>query len=465
MKRIGVVTLGSIAYNNALKKFKVNMQAPSVPLNFQLMNQAHNINSGVIEYISPSSNKSSVIVRIDKTIIRTMFETLINYRLQHGQKAKYEYPELGSPYNLDDSSIGGSIVVVTDKEVIFDTQRQFFSGINGSKVPLNILEIQKSYNPKSPIKRMLVCVVRGDELTSIRLRAGTTSLVNDMPFYFTFAIKRETTPMPRSLSFRYEEIDDIEEVGKYLFGKKCVGTLQLGSKNNWVYVKIDDKIIFEIDRIFHRSNPNSKCTVPPYFKDSVLGYDAPVGAHISVISTYEMRSDPAYYIDYFSKKVGEKIEFTCESASMVVPHHWEKVAFLWMCNVSSKLLSSWNEKGHHFTFQVKYTPETQAVIDAKQKELALKKNEEELYQQRFEQLSKDSLEQQMIADEKAKERIANNPIMKILETSKTEMQALKQLKGLKILNPEFYQIEKAMNLGWDKVADFLTRILNITGLY
>lgn len=150
--------------------------------------------------------------------------------------------------------------------------------------------------------------------------------------------------------------------------QKYFGTLSIAPPpNRFAYLKIEDKIVFELFKKFKAERDEPGIQLPPYFEPSEA-FPNPVGAHITIISTRDFSSS---YLPLLSDFEGSSFPFECVRIQGVNPRFWKQMEKAYLCFVKCPALERINQMlgtdcirkdPFHFTFAVK--PRTESIEPA-----------------------------------------------------------------------------------------------------
>lgn len=125
----------------------------------------------------------------------------------------------------------------------------------------------------------------------------------------------------------------------------------------FAYLKIPDRIVYDLFQKFKERTQNAALELPPYFQPSSL-IPEPVGAHITFVKKLDFTEERAPILSNFS---GSSFPIECIGIEEIVPKYWKAMKKVWICTIKSRALTRIGitiglplPKGesYHFTFAV-----------------------------------------------------------------------------------------------------------------
>ena len=139
-------------------------------------------------------------------------------------------------------------------------------------------------------------------------------------------------------------------------GTLCISPIP----SQFAYLKISDRVVQELFLKFKERCSKSDIELPPFFKDN-SPFDNPVGAHVSIVNSYEFSKD-SHVSATLKDLEGTTFPFECDAIEKRVPKHWKQMKKIWVCTLKSRALDCIRktflhdfdkDEQFHFTFAVK----------------------------------------------------------------------------------------------------------------
>lgn len=141
---------------------------------------------------------------------------------------------------------------------------------------------------------------------------------------------------------------------------KIIGALKLAPlPNRFVYLKIQDEVVYELFKKFKENGGNKEAELPPYFNPS--RFVNPIGAHVTLINSFHFRKmeDKADFIELYVQNT-PPFELSCVAFEEAKPPFWKEMEVVWVCSVKSVQIDLFfhaidfkPDHTAHFTYAVK----------------------------------------------------------------------------------------------------------------